>query len=79
MLKLGLHKIFYSLRQGSNFNLVPKPPAYGTIPGLLYFAKYGLQVVRYNSGLQSNLTYKACIVTAAVNYRSAAEMASLGI
>jgi hypothetical protein len=37
---------------------VPKPPAYGTIPGLLYFAKYGLQVVRYNSGLQSNLTYK---------------------
>jgi len=29
--------------------------------------------------LQSNLTYKACIVTAAVNYRSAAEMASLGI
>ncbi len=63
----------------ANFNLVPKPPAYGTIPGLLYFAKYGLQVVRYNSGLQSNLTYKACIVTAAVNYRSAAEMASLGI
>lgn len=63
----------------ANFSLVPKPPAYGSVPGLLYFAQYGAQVIRYNTGLQGNSAYRACIVKAAANYRSAAEMASAGI
>lgn len=63
----------------ANFSLVPKPAAYGSVPGLLYFAQYGYQVVKYNTAVSKNSSYKACIVTAARNFRSAAEMASLGI
>lgn len=63
----------------ANFSLVPKPPLYGTRPGYVYFGLYALQVVYYNSGLQQNLTYRTCVVSTARNYRTAAELASLGI
>lgn len=63
----------------ANFSLVPKPPAYGPIPGLSYFAKYASQVIKYNSGLQASTTYRTCVVSAARNFRTAAELASMGI
>lgn len=63
----------------ANFALVPKPPAYGTIPGMKYFRKYATQVIKYNLGLQKNTIYRTCVVSAARNFRTAAELASLGL
>lgn len=63
----------------ANFSLVPKPPAYGTIPGLKYFRNYVTQVIMYNLGLQRNFIYRTCVVSAARNFRTAAELASLGL
>jgi hypothetical protein len=60
-----------------SFALVPKPA--GFLPGWFYLAKNAGSVVYYFSGLKQNTTYKACVSAAALNYRSAIEMASLGI
>ena len=63
----------------ANFSLVPKPPGYGAAPGLSYIGKYFANILAYITGVKQSPTYKACIVTVAANYRTAMEMASLGI
>ncbi|MDC0710279.1 hypothetical protein POL68_17515 [Stigmatella sp. ncwal1] len=59
------------------FNLVPKPV--GWVPGWSYVAKSALSIVAYVTGVSTNRQYKACVNTAALNWRSAIEMASAGI
>jgi len=63
----------------NNFSLVPKPPGYGAAPGLLYIGKYFAKITSYLTGVKKQPTYRTCIVTVAAKYRSAMEMASLGI
>lgn len=63
----------------ANFSLVPKPPGYGAAPGLSYIGQYFAKILAYITGVKQSPTYKACIVTVAANYRTAMEMASLGI
>lgn len=63
----------------ANFSLVPKPPGYGAAPGLSYIGKYFTNIIAYITGVKQQPTYKTCIVTVAASYRSAMEMASLGI
>lgn len=59
------------------FSLVPKPV--GWIPGWSYIAKSALSVVTYITGVSSDRVYKTCVSAAAVNWRSAIELASAGI
>lgn len=59
------------------FALVPRPPAF--FPGPGYLRSYWKQVKEYFLVVKENRTYRACVVTAAANYRSAVEMASMGI
>lgn len=63
------------------FALVPKPVplpilTFGAL--VLYFAKYSLNVVNYFKALLQHRTYRACVVTAAANYRTPMELASMG-
>ncbi|MEE1751545.1 hypothetical protein [Streptomyces sp. SP18CS02] len=59
------------------FALVPRPPAF--FPGPGYLRQYWKQVKEYFLVVKENRTYRACVVTAAANYRSPIEMASMGI
>lgn len=61
------------------YSFVPKPLAYGSSGGYLYFIKYGAQVLKYHSGISKNKIYSVCITKAASQYRSMAEMASAGL
>ncbi|QNP66755.1 hypothetical protein [Streptomyces genisteinicus] len=65
------------LRCSEAFALVPRPPAF--FPGPGYLRQYWKQVRDYFLVVKENRTYRACVVTAAANYRSAIEMASMGI
>lgn len=65
------------LRCSEAYALVPRPPA--LFPGPSYLRQYWKQVRDYFLAVKDNRTYRACVVTAAANYRSAIEMASLGI
>ncbi|MCX4820257.1 hypothetical protein OG883_10135 [Streptomyces sp. NBC_01142] len=59
------------------FALVPRPPAF--FPGPGYLRSYWKQIRDYFLVVKENRTYRACVVTAAANYRSVIEMASMGI
>ncbi|WP_448101163.1 hypothetical protein [Luteibacter jiangsuensis] len=59
------------------FSLVPKPV--GWVPGWSYIAKSALSVVAYITGVSSDRVYKTCVTAAALNWRSAIELASAGI
>ncbi|ATB34429.1 hypothetical protein [Melittangium boletus] len=59
------------------FSLVPKPA--GWVPGWLYVAESALSIVTYVTGVSKDRQYKACVNTAALNWRSAIELASAGI
>ncbi|SMF74044.1 hypothetical protein [Streptomyces sp. Amel2xC10] len=65
------------LRCSQAFALVPKPP--GFVPGIGYLVSYAQQLKNYFLAVRDNRTYRACVVTAAANYRSAVELASMGI
>lgn len=65
------------LRCSEAFSLVPRPP--GFVPGLGYLVNYWKNLRDYFLAVKDNRTYRACVVTTAVNYRSAIEMASMGI
>jgi len=65
------------LRCSERFALVPRPP--GFIPGLLYLVLYARNLYDYFLVVRDNRTYRACVVTAAANYRTAIELASMGI
>ena len=59
------------------FSLVPRPP--GWVPGVAYLVKYALNLRDYFLVLTTNRTYQACVSGAALNYRSAMDIASLGL
>lgn len=63
----------------ANFNLVPKPPNYGSNPGLVYIRKHFTSILAYITAVKEQPTYKIHIDTVAVNYRSAMQIASLEI
>ncbi|TXS52900.1 hypothetical protein [Streptomyces sp. t39] len=65
------------LRCSEAFALVPRPPAF--FPGPGYLRQYWKQVRDYFLVVKENRSYRACVVTAAANHRSAIEMASMGI
>ncbi|MFI8215768.1 hypothetical protein [Streptomyces sp. NPDC085932] len=65
------------LRCSERFALVPRPP--GFVPGLGYLVSYWKNLRDYFLAVQDNRTYRACVVTAAANYRSPIEIASMGI
>ncbi|MGY0070038.1 hypothetical protein ACWZEH_25260 [Streptomyces sp. QTS137] len=65
------------LRCSEAFSLVPRPP--GFVPGLGYLVNYWKNLRDYFLAVKDNRTYRACVVTTAANYRSAIEMASMGI
>ncbi|MGW0828659.1 hypothetical protein [Streptomyces sp. NPDC002845] len=65
------------LRCSEAFALVPKPP--GFVPGLGYLVSYWQQLKNYFLAVKDNRTYRACVVSAAANYRTAIELASMGI
>ncbi|MFC1229823.1 MULTISPECIES: hypothetical protein [Streptomyces] len=65
------------LRCSEAFSLVPRPP--GFLPGLGYLVNYWKNLRDYFLAVKDNRTYRACVVTTAANYRSAIEMASMGI
>ncbi|MCF1648724.1 MULTISPECIES: hypothetical protein [Streptomyces] len=65
------------LRCSEAFALVPRPP--GFVPGLGYLVSYGKNLREYFLAVKNNRTYRACVVTAAANYRSPIEIASLGV
>ncbi|MES2743209.1 MAG: hypothetical protein V4754_19980 [Pseudomonadota bacterium] len=61
------------------YSVVPKPA--GFIPGWSYIVKSSIPIVKYFIGLKSStqFQYRSCINAAAVNYRTAAELAAAGI
>ncbi|MCC8538749.1 hypothetical protein ACDH70_04415 [Xanthomonas axonopodis pv. poinsettiicola] len=59
------------------YSLVPKPV--GWIPGWSYVAKTALQIVTYVAGVHKDRRYKVCVDSAALNWRTPIEAASLGI
>lgn len=65
------------LRCSEAFALVPRPPAF--VPGLFYLATYALRLRDYFLAVKDNRTYRACVNTAAANYRTPIELASMGI
>ncbi|MET9152360.1 hypothetical protein [Streptomyces griseoflavus] len=65
------------LRCSEAFSLVPRPP--GFVPGLGYLVNYWKNLRDYFLAVKDNRSYRACVVTTAANYRSAIEMASMGI
>ncbi|KOV35262.1 hypothetical protein ADK58_03530 [Streptomyces sp. XY152] len=65
------------LKCSEAFALVPRPA--GFVPGLSYLVKYWKNLRDYFLAVKSDRTYRACVVTAAANYRSPIEMASMGI
>ncbi|MFF9496861.1 hypothetical protein [Streptomyces flaveolus] len=65
------------LKCSEAFALVPRPA--GFVPGLGYLVNYWKNLRDYFLAVKSDRTYRACVVTAAANYRSPIEMASMGI
>ncbi|MEU5536909.1 hypothetical protein [Streptomyces sp. NPDC020362] len=65
------------LKCSEAFALVPRPP--GFVPGIGHLVGHWKNLRDYFLVVKDNRTYRACVVTAAVNYRSAVEMASMGI
>ncbi|MFD7898016.1 hypothetical protein ACFV0C_31565 [Streptomyces sp. NPDC059568] len=65
------------LRCSEAFALVPRPA--GFIPGLGYLVNYWKNLRDYFLAVSQDRTYRACVNTTALNYRSAIEMASAGI
>ncbi|MGW2419631.1 hypothetical protein ACWC0C_10310 [Streptomyces sp. NPDC001709] len=65
------------LKCSEAFALVPRPP--GFLPGIGYLLGYWKNLRDYFLVVKDNRTYRACVVTAALNYRSQIEMASMGI
>ncbi|MFD6289717.1 hypothetical protein [Streptomyces sp. NPDC060205] len=65
------------LRCSEAFALVPRPA--GFVPGVGYLLSYWKNLKDYFLAVKDNRTYRACVVTASANYRSAIEMASMGI
>lgn len=59
------------------FSLVPKPV--GWVPGWSYVAKSAVSIVAYVTGVSKDRRYQTCVNGAAVNWRSAIEIASAGI
>ncbi|MEU3949652.1 hypothetical protein [Streptomyces sp. NPDC029526] len=65
------------LKCSEAFALVPRPPAF--FPGPSYLRQYWKQIRDYFLVVKDNRTYRVCVVATAANYRSAIEMASMGI
>ncbi|GHE64394.1 hypothetical protein GCM10018785_36570 [Streptomyces longispororuber] len=65
------------LRCSEAFALVPRPP--GFVPGLSYLRSYWKQLRDYFLAVKENRTYRVCVVNAARNYRTAMELASMGV
>lgn len=65
------------LKCSEAFALVPRPPAF--FPGPSYLRQYWKQIRDYFLVVKENRTYRVCVVATAANYRSAIEMASMGI
>ncbi|WP_343286241.1 hypothetical protein [Streptomyces sp. AM 4-1-1] len=65
------------LKCSEAFALVPRPP--GFLPGWGYLVNYSKQIREYFLAVKDNRTYRTCVVATALNYRSAVEMASMGI
>ncbi|MFD8420688.1 hypothetical protein [Streptomyces sp. NPDC059466] len=65
------------LRCSEAFALVPRPP--GFLPGVGYLLSYWKNLKDYFLVVRDNRSYRACVVTAAANHRSAIELASMGI
>ncbi|WUM10844.1 hypothetical protein OHB16_35490 [Streptomyces sp. NBC_00334] len=65
------------LKCSEAFALVPRPA--GFVPGLGYLVNYWKNLRDYFLVVKNDRTYRACVVTAAANYRSPIEMASMGI
>ena len=59
------------------FSLVPKPP--GWQPGWAYLVMYVRNIVNYFRAVNGSITYQSCISGAALNFRSAIEIASAGV
>lgn len=60
------------------FALVPKPSAM-TPPGWFWVIHNSVSIVAYVTGVSGDHVYQSCVSTAALSYRSAIEMASMGI
>ncbi|WP_257234618.1 hypothetical protein [Streptomyces sp. JV178] len=65
------------LRCSEAFALVPRPP--GFVPGVGYLLSYWQNIRDYFRAVRTSRTYRACVVTAAANYRTPIELASMGI
>ncbi|MEU6508901.1 hypothetical protein [Streptomyces sp. NPDC046942] len=65
------------LKCSEAFALVPRPP--GFLPGIGYLLSYWKNLRDYFLVVKDDRTYRACVVTAANNYRSQIEIASMGI
>ncbi|MFJ2113667.1 MULTISPECIES: hypothetical protein [unclassified Streptomyces] len=65
------------LRCSAAFALVPRPA--GFIPGLGYLVSYWKNLRDYFLVVSQDRTYRACVNVTAANYRSAIELASMGI
>ncbi|MEV7424756.1 MULTISPECIES: hypothetical protein [unclassified Streptomyces] len=65
------------LKCSEAFALVPRPA--GFIPGLGYLVSYWKNLRDYFLVVSQDRTYRACVSATALNYRSAIEMASMGI
>ena len=59
------------------FSLVPEPPDF--LPGWQYVVDTFTEIAAYILGVSESQTYRACVVTAALNYRTAMELASIGV
>ena len=59
------------------FSLVPRPA--GFMPGWLYLAENFLPWVDYILGVHQDRVYKTCVSAVALDFRSAVEIASLGL
>jgi hypothetical protein len=72
-----LGTVTYEIMECSaRFSSVPKP--IGWVPGWLYIAKSSVSVVAYITGVSSDRKYKICVSAAALNWRSAIELAAAG-
>ncbi|WP_325051350.1 hypothetical protein [Streptomyces corynorhini] len=65
------------LKCSEAFALVPRPA--GFIPGMGYLVNYWKNLRDYFLVVSQDRTYRVCVSATALNYRSAIEMASMGI
>jgi hypothetical protein len=65
------------LKCSAAFALVPRPA--GFVPGIGYLVGYWKNLRDYFLVVAKDRTYGACVKATALNYRSAVEMASMGI